>query len=169
MNSITVEGVCEYCHKKFTYERKINSNGRWLRYKKKYCCRSHQAFGGWRVKAVRKPQGRFKINATDLISMYVEGDLSIPDIAKKYEVHPCTVYRRLQELNIHNTTGARRIFAPLDKTVFVLCVSPLQAMYLQIDLKVFMKDRRIPYSLKIYDTTYRHQEQNLPTMGYNQN
>ena len=160
-----VEAVCEFCSQKFTYVRRRSPSGKWNMYRRRYCCNSHRAFGGWRVKAVRKPQGRFKINLIEIRRLYEDSSLSIPDIAAKYGVHPVTVYRRLREGKIFRPNGARRIFAPLDKTVFVLAVQPLHSLDLEVELKEFLKNRRIPYSLKIYDKTYRNPTSSASSPG----
>jgi len=100
-------------------------------------------------------RGRFRIADSELRGLYLDQDIPIPDIAKQLGVSWWTVYRRLRDLNIHKTQGARKITAPLDKTVFVLAVSPVKDADLYFALREVIRQLPFPVSLKTYDSTYR--------------
>lgn len=150
---VGVTCVCQTCNKKFTYEASETS----LRAAsmRKYCSKPCRVAGRKKARRARG-RGRFRITAEELRHLYIDMDLSVPDTAKKLGVSWWTVYRRLRDLGIKKTNGARRIFAPLDKTVFVLAVEPLHDAELDFTVRAVLRQLRFPVSIRTYDSTYRH-------------
>lgn len=153
------ETICQYCGNRFSYDERAHNY-----YPLRYCSNRCRAYGGWKKKGERKQSGRFAISLQSLSFLYLDSDLSIPEIAKRFNVHPVTVFRRLKEFGMSRPTGSRRINAPLDKVAILICAPPpiAKQVYQAVSRCVNIRQG---VSMKVFDSTYRHPESTLQRVG----
>ena len=150
--------TCIECLKRFNYDLKTDKWHPRPQYRPKYCSKECRQKG--RTKRIRElGRGRFAINTQELSKAYLDDELSLPDLAKKFHVSWWTIYRRVKDLGLSRQQGQRRIFAPLDKTVFMLATSPLRDAELYVAIKDVLRQLHFHVSVKVYDSTYRHPRQ----------